>query len=281
MSAICPDVDSLSFRNFCYSGILEKIVWIKSCQCLSSQDMQESEIHGELCFNTQVNRVSLAVQMVNNLSTMQETWVWSLIPSLGREENGEGNGYPLQYFFSWRIPGGSLAEYSPWCLKTVEHDWVTFIFTFNLHTGEHIDGLDRTWCMNLLWHSVSQYDSLQPYRLYPVSLLYPWNFPGKNTISGAIFYSRESSRPGDRTLISVSFIGTHRIGILYHECHLRTPWICSSCCNKLPQWLKTVEMFVFFFPQFWRLEIHNQGVSRTMVPLKTLGKNSPLSLPSF
>lgn len=28
------EVDSLSPKAFCYSGILEKIVWLKSCQCL-------------------------------------------------------------------------------------------------------------------------------------------------------------------------------------------------------------------------------------------------------
>ena len=34
-------------------------------------------------------KASLVAQLVKNLPTMQETWVWK-IP-------GEGNGYPLQY----------------------------------------------------------------------------------------------------------------------------------------------------------------------------------------
>ena len=58
-------------------------------------------------------RDSLAAQLVKNPPTMQETWVWSL----GRENPGEGNGYPLQYS-GWN---------SMDC--RVRHDWATFTFT--------------------------------------------------------------------------------------------------------------------------------------------------------
>ena len=48
-------------------------------------------------------RTSLVAQTVKCLSTMWETWVWSLglIPGLGRFP-GEGNGNPLQYFLPWK-----------------------------------------------------------------------------------------------------------------------------------------------------------------------------------
>ena len=41
------------------------------------------------------NRTSLVAQAVKRLSTMRETWVWSL----GQEDSPEeGNGNPLQYY---------------------------------------------------------------------------------------------------------------------------------------------------------------------------------------
>ena len=55
-------------------------------------------------------------------------------------------------------------------------------------------------------------NSLQPMDC-TARLLCPWDFPGKNTGVGAISFSRGSSRPKDRTLIS------HTVGRLYHLSH--------------------------------------------------------------
>ena len=46
----------------------------------------------------QYSWASLVAQLVKNLPSMWETWIWSLasIPVLGRSP-GEGKGYPLQY----------------------------------------------------------------------------------------------------------------------------------------------------------------------------------------
>ena len=155
-----PSGRSFVFQNFLLFRHSWKIVWMKNCQCLCSQDMQETETHGELCFNTQVNRSSLAVQMVNNLSTIQETWVQSLMPSLGQEDLLEKGMANHSSIFSWRIPSGSLAGYSPWGLK----EWNMTEWLSLSHRWTH-RWIGWSWCMNLLWHLVAQSDSLQPYRL--------------------------------------------------------------------------------------------------------------------
>ena len=54
---------------------------------------------------------SLLTQLVRNLPTMQETQV----RSLGQEDPGEGNGYPLQYScLENSMDRGAWRGYSPW-----------------------------------------------------------------------------------------------------------------------------------------------------------------------
>ena len=76
------------------------------------------------------------------------------------------------------------------------------------------------YCDSPLWKWVHQSLSVLPFASLwtvdaptPTRLLCPWNFPGKNT-RVYIFYSRESSWPGDWSYIScISCIGRW---ILYH-----------------------------------------------------------------
>jgi len=48
------------------------------------------------------------------------------------------------------------------------------------------DRVQQFMCACMLSHSVVS-NSLQPHRLLPTSLLYPWDFPGKNTGVGCHF----------------------------------------------------------------------------------------------
>ena len=71
---------------------------------------------------------------------------------------------------------------------------------------------DQTWvsciagrCIPIVCLCVSRSvvsDSLQPHRLQPARLLCPWDYPGKNIEWVAIPFSRGSSEPRDRTLVS-------------------------------------------------------------------------------
>ena len=60
-------------------------------------------------------------------------------------------------------------------------------------------------------------------------LLFPWNSPGKNTGVGCHFFSRGSSPPRDRTLIS--YIGRR---ILYHWATRETLITTMSLINIVP-----------------------------------------------
>ena len=50
------------------------------------------------------------------------------------------------------------------------------------------------------------------------------------------------------------------------------PWVIVTQCHKLGGLKKCI------VSQFWKLEVQNQGVGRTMVPLKPRGENPSLSL---
>ena len=70
-------------------------------------------------------RASLVAQLVQNLPTMQETWV----QSLGREDRLEKGKASNSSILAWRIPwteepGSSMG------LQKVGHDWATFTFAF-------------------------------------------------------------------------------------------------------------------------------------------------------
>lgn len=68
---------------------------------------------------------------------------------------------------------------------------------------------------------------------------------------------------------STSFTHTeHHIPIL----------VCWGCSHKAPQteWLQQQKCFL---SQLWRLEIHNQGGVRAVLPLEVLGKNPSSVIP--
>ena len=66
--------------------------------------------------------------VVKNLPARQEMWVWFL----GQEDPLEEKMITHSSFLDWRIPWmRSLAGYSPWGHKRVEHDLVTK----HIHTG--------------------------------------------------------------------------------------------------------------------------------------------------
>ena len=61
---------------------------------------------------------SLVAQLVKNLPATWETWVWSL----GWEDPWRRERLPTPVFW----PGEFHGLYSPWGVKRVGHDWVTF-----------------------------------------------------------------------------------------------------------------------------------------------------------
>ena len=67
----------------------------------------------------QYSWASLVAQMVKNLPTMWETWVWSL----GQEDPLEEGMATYISILAWRIPMDR--GYSPWGSQRVRHDWVT------------------------------------------------------------------------------------------------------------------------------------------------------------
>ena len=81
----------------------------------------DSSFHG-----SPIQWAFLVAQTVKNLSSMQETWVWSL----GREDApGEGNGSPIQYFCLENSMGrGAWQGYSPWGHKELNTtEWLKHI----------------------------------------------------------------------------------------------------------------------------------------------------------
>ena len=68
-------------------------------------------------------------QTAKNLPTVQETWV----QSLGREDPGEGNGYPLQYS-CLKHPMDRGESNGQWAVtgspQRIRHNWQTNTFTF-------------------------------------------------------------------------------------------------------------------------------------------------------
>ena len=72
-----------------------------------------------------------------------------------------------------------------------------------------------------LTHCFSMSDSLWPYGLLPTSLLYPWDFPGKNTGVGHRSFSRGPSWLRDWTW--VSYISCISRRVLYHLHHQEGP----------------------------------------------------------
>ena len=80
----------------------------------------------------------------------------------------------------------------------------------------------------LIWLIVSR--SLQPHELESTRLLYPWNFPRKNTGVASHFLFQVSLQPKDWNLFScISCIGRQ---FLYHWHHLESLYICMYACGE-------------------------------------------------
>ena len=101
-------------------------------------------------------------------------------------------------------------------VKKVRQDLMTNTFSFiTLYNMYYVHILHRIYCSLVtqlcptLWNPAS-------------SLLYPWNFPGKNTGVGSIPISRESSWPRDQTRVFyITYIYTN-IVCLYTHRHTHT-----------------------------------------------------------
>ena len=111
-------------------------------------------------YSLQYTWVSLVAQMVKNLPTMRETWVWSL----GWDPGG-GHGNPLQYSCLENPHGQrSLVGYSPWGHK--ELDTTEWLSTYT-HKGfrmENCRGKVPFWsyyikgtCL-LIWYATADVD---------------------------------------------------------------------------------------------------------------------------
>ena len=96
------------------------------------------------------NLASLVTQMVKNLPTIQEIWVWSL----GWENPQEGKMATLSSILAWRIPWteepGRLQSMGS---QRVRHNWETNTRT---HARTHVllDAVSYSYFLRLqLWHS--------------------------------------------------------------------------------------------------------------------------------
>ena len=76
---------------------------------------------------------------------------------------------------------------------------------------------------------------MQPHGLKPVSLLCPWNSPGKNTRVGCLVLLQGSSQPRDWTCVSC--FGRQ---VLYHQCHLGSFWYWALKKKKKRQISTTI-----------------------------------------
>ena len=98
----------------------------KSNQCLQPDGFEEyRKMRLKLLLSVWLDWASLLVQMVKNLSAMQETWV----QSLGQEDPLEKGMAIYSSFLAWRIlwteePGGLQSMG-----RRVRHDWATNNFT--------------------------------------------------------------------------------------------------------------------------------------------------------
>ena len=81
---------------------------------------------------------SLVAQMVNNLPSVQETWV----RSLGQEDPLEEEMAIHSLLLAWRIPWTQEpGSSSPWGCKRVRHNWATNTFTFrDFNAGKMTSG---------------------------------------------------------------------------------------------------------------------------------------------
>ena len=151
---------------------------------------------------------------------MQETPVWSL----GREVPLEEGVAPTPVFLPGKTHGHrNLVGYSFMGLQRVGHNWATFIKikTYTVQRNCCFCCLVPKLCPTLSWS----------HGLWSAKLLCPWDFLGKTTAKKwvAIFFSRGSSWPRDRTHISC--IGMWIILPLSHQGSMKK-FTFSLICSR-------------------------------------------------
>ena len=113
---------------------------------------------------------SLVAQMVENLPTMWETWVWSL----GQEDLWRREWLPTPVFFPVKFHGQrSLAGYSSWSYN-VGHDWANNLCKIDNQqrpTVYHRE-LYSLFCNNLYGKWIWKKNG---YMYNWIGLLYTWN----------------------------------------------------------------------------------------------------------
>ena len=140
-----------------------------------------------------IERVSLVAQLVKNVPAMQETWVWFL----GQED--------LLYFG---------LENSMDCILhgVTKNSGTTEQVSLSLPLRNSLSykrvensGTVRSQIPVRLWsisHSAQMCPTLWSHGLRLTRLICPWDSPGKNSVLIAIFFSRVSSWPRNRTRVS-------------------------------------------------------------------------------
>ena len=100
------------------STLAWKVPWTEEPGGLQSLRSQESD---SLVIKPPPHRASLVAQLVKNLPTVWETWVWSL----HWEDPLEKGKATHSNILAWKIP------WTVWSMgsQRVGHDWVTFTFT--------------------------------------------------------------------------------------------------------------------------------------------------------
>ena len=108
------------------------------------------------------NREHLVAQVVKNLSTVQETWVWNLGGEDPPEKGEYWNGFPV--FLSGESHGQrSLVGYSLWGSQRVRHDWATFTLEWKqfIYVKTHILHWHTNLCVDFWFFILAVLKSLR------------------------------------------------------------------------------------------------------------------------
>ena len=156
---------------------------------------------------------------------------------------------PTRLLHPWDLPGKStgvgchclLCSHWSRVLKNLETE-CTHISTHK-HTHTHTSTHRLTWVLCVLMQvCVSQSvasNSLRPHQLQPTRLLYPWDFPGKDTGVGSHFLLQEifPARRSNPDLL-------HCRQILYHLSHQGSP-LCVLEWHKKTGPIATAQLAPF------------------------------------
>ena len=88
-------------------------------------------------------------------------------------------------------------------------------------------------------------ESLQPHGLYSTRLLYPWNFPSKNTGMGCHFLLRGIFQPRDWTCVSwqVDSLPLHHLGSIYIYIYIYISYIWYIYTH----YTHTADIYIYIF----------------------------------